>query len=170
MSLLDVHDLYVHFHTTQGVVKAVNGISFNINKKESLALVGESGCGKSVTSMSLLGLTNSQAEISGEIFFEGTNLLSLSQSQFRKLRGNELAMIFQNPLSALHPFYCIGDQLSETLRAHQNVTRKAAKQQCLKMLARVGIPQPNIRFNLYPHQLSGGMRQRVMIAMALINQ
>jgi peptide/nickel transport system ATP-binding protein len=167
---LSVDDLRVHFSTQDGVVKAVDGISFNLERGKTLGIVGESGSGKSVTSQTILRLhEGSKTRISGRITLEGEDLLAISESRMRELRGEKMAMIFQDPLSALHPYYTIGNQLTEAIRVHASVSKSAAKTRVVDMLGRVGIPNPKRRFDQYPHEFSGGMRQRAMIAMALIN-
>jgi peptide/nickel transport system ATP-binding protein len=170
VALLEVRDLTVQFETDDGIVRAVDGVSYSVDAGRSLGIVGESGSGKSVTNMSVLGLTRAgNASFSGEVLFEGRDLLKLPDEELRKVRGEEIAMIFQDPLSSLHPFYRIGDQLVEAVRAHHDVTKKAAKDRAVEMLQLVGIPEPRTRIDGYPHEFSGGMRQRAMIAMALIN-
>jgi peptide/nickel transport system ATP-binding protein len=170
MALLEVRDLRVHFRTDDGIVKAVDGVSYAIDKGRSLGIVGESGSGKSVSSLTVMGLTRfSDADISGEILFEGKNLLEASDEEMRQIRGNDIAMIFQDPLSSLHPFYRVGDQLVEGIRVHNVVSDKAARERATEMLRVVGIPEPAKRVDSYPHEFSGGMRQRAMIAMALSN-
>jgi peptide/nickel transport system ATP-binding protein len=171
MALLEVRDLKVHFHTDDGIVKAVDGVTYSVDRGQALGIVGESGSGKSVSSLTVLGLTRffSNAEISGEILLDGKNLLEASDEDMRHLRGSEVSMIFQDPLSSLHPFYKIGDQLVEAIRAHRDVTRAQALDRAVEMLGLVGIPEPRKRVDGYPHEFSGGMRQRVMIAMALAN-
>jgi peptide/nickel transport system ATP-binding protein len=167
---LDVKDLFVKFPTEDGLVHAVDGVSFTLERGKTLAVVGESGSGKSVTAQAIMGLLDKrQAQVSGEVWLDGTNLLELKQAQVQALRGAKLAMIFQDPMSSLHPFYRIGDQIVEAIRAHRPVNKAAARRETLEMLKRVGIPAAERRIDAYPHQLSGGMRQRVMIAMALIN-
>jgi peptide/nickel transport system ATP-binding protein len=167
---LDVRDLRVEFPTEDGLVRAVDGVSFTLQQGQTLAIVGESGSGKSVTSQAIMGLHNRKsANISGEVILEGDDLIAMSDEGVRKLRGQKMAMIFQDPLSSLHPFYTVGKQLVEAVRVHQDVTKDAARKQAIAMLDRVGIPNPDRRADDYPHQLSGGMRQRVMIAMALLN-
>ncbi len=167
-SFLDVRDLRIHFPTDDGLVRSVDGISFQLARGSSLGIVGESGSGKSVTSLGILGLHNRKnARVSGEIWLDGEELVSASPDHVRRLRGNKMAMIFQDPLSALHPYYRIGDQIAEAYRIHNNVSKKAARQRAIEMLDRVRIPQPSKRVDDYPHQFSGGMRQRVMIAMSL---
>jgi oligopeptide/dipeptide ABC transporter ATP-binding protein len=170
MSLLEVQDLKVHFDTEDGVVKAVDGASFAVEKGQTLGIVGESGCGKSVANMTILGLTRSPVtEISGRIVFEGRDLATSSQEELRDVRGREIAMIFQDPLTSLHPFYKIGDQLIEAVLAHKDVSKQDARDRAAELLDLVGIPDATKRLGDYPHEFSGGMRQRVMIAMALIN-
>ncbi len=169
-SLLEVEDLRVHFRTEDGVVKAVDGVSFAVESGRTLGIVGESGSGKSVTAMTLMGLTRARnAEISGTVRFDGQDLLTASDRDLRKIRGEEVAMVFQDPLSSLHPFYKVGAQLTEALRAHHDVPKAGARDRALELLDLVGIPDPRGRIDAYPHEFSGGMRQRVMIAMALIN-
>jgi len=168
--LLEVRDLRVQFDTEDGIVRAVDGVSYTVDRGRSLGIVGESGSGKSVSSLAVMGLTRFQsARVTGEVLFDGRNLLEASDEDLRKLRGNEIAMIFQDPLSSLHPFYRIGDQLSEAVLAHEDVGKAKARDRAVEMLGMVGIPQPQVRANAYPHEFSGGMRQRAMIAMALIN-
>jgi oligopeptide/dipeptide ABC transporter ATP-binding protein len=170
VSLLEVQDLKVHFDTEDGVVKAVDGASFSVEKGQTLGIVGESGCGKSVANMTILGLTRSPVtEISGRIVFEGRDLATSSQDELRDVRGREIAMIFQDPLTSLHPFYKIGDQLIEAVLAHKDVSKQDARDRAAELLDLVGIPDATKRLGDYPHEFSGGMRQRVMIAMALIN-
>jgi len=168
--LLEVRDLRVQFDTDDGLVRAVDGISYTAEKGRTLGIVGESGSGKSVSSMAVMGLSRFEgARVSGEVLFEGRDLLTLSDDELRRIRGEEIAMIFQDPLSALHPFYRVGDQLAEAVRAHHAVSEQAALDRALELLQRVGIPDPESRLRQYPHEFSGGMRQRAMIAMALIN-
>jgi peptide/nickel transport system ATP-binding protein len=170
VALLEVRDLSVQFHTDDGVVRAVDGVSYSVEAGRSLGIVGESGSGKSVSNLTVLGLTRAgNARFSGEVLFEGRDLLKLSEEELREVRGEEIAMIFQDPLSSLHPFYRVGDQLVEAVRAHHEVSKKAAKDRAVEMLQLVGIPEPRSRVDAYPHEFSGGMRQRAMIAMALIN-
>jgi len=169
-SFLEVDDLAVSFPTEDGVVRAVAGSSFSVERGRTLAIVGESGSGKSVTAQAIMGLLNRRsAQVSGRIVLDGTDLLALDDDQVRDLRGSAMAMIFQDPLSSLHPFYRIGDQLSEAVRVHNKVSKSEARKRAIEALEHVGIPSPDKRVDDYPHQLSGGMRQRVMIAMALIN-
>jgi peptide/nickel transport system ATP-binding protein len=169
--LLEVDDLHVSFNTDDGVVRAVDGISYSVEQGKTLGIVGESGSGKSVTSLTTLGLTRNQgAKIEGRLLFEGRDLLTLSDDEMRKIRGNDIAMIFQDPLSSLHPFYKVGSQLSEAVLAHRRVGKRAARDRALELLELVGIPDPRRRLDQFPHEFSGGMRQRVMIAMALSNE
>lgn len=170
MTFLFVKDLQVSFQTEDGLVRAVDGVTFDLEKGKTLAIVGESGSGKSVTSQAIMGLhTGRGVKISGEINLDGTDLVAASDSTLRAMRGNSMAMIFQDPFASLHPFYRIGNQLAEAVTAHRNVSKKEARAEALLMLNKVGIPNAEQRVDDYPHQLSGGMRQRVMIAMALIN-
>jgi peptide/nickel transport system ATP-binding protein len=171
MALLEVNDLRVHFQTEDGLVQALDGISYSLDAGQVLGIVGESGSGKSVSSLTVMGLTRSRnARISGEVVFDGRDLLKASDDQMRRLRGDDIAMIFQDPLSSLHPFYRIGDQLVEAVRAHRDMPKAKALDRAVEMLGLVGIPEPRRRVDSYPHEFSGGMRQRVMIAMALINE
>jgi len=171
MALLEVKDLRVHFETDDGIVKAVDGVSYSLDKGQALGIVGESGSGKSVSSLTVMGLTRfyGNATISGEVLFDGKDLLKASDEELRRIRGDDIAMIFQDPLSSLHPFYKVGDQLVEAVRAHRDVSRAKALDRAVEMLGLVGIPEPRRRVDSYPHEFSGGMRQRVMIAMALSN-
>ena len=167
MALLEVTDLTVSFSTADGVVKAVRGVSFGVDAGRTLGIVGESGSGKTVLTQTLLGLTPG-ADISGSAVFDGTDLLRLSENDMRNVRGARLAVIFQDPLTSLHPLYKIGWQIAEMIRAHdKSVSKKQAHDRAVDLLGRVGIPRPEQRVNDYPHQFSGGMRQRAMIAMAL---
>jgi peptide/nickel transport system ATP-binding protein len=167
---LRVNDLKVHFPTDDGVVRAVDGLTFELEKGKTLGIVGESGSGKSVTSLAIMGLhRGSRARLSGEVLLDGQDLLKVSDEELRSLRGSKMAMIFQDPLSAMHPYYTIGQQLVEAIQVHEKVAKKAARTKVMDMLGRVGIPNPNRRIDQYPHEFSGGMRQRAMIAMALIN-
>ncbi|WP_084958328.1 ABC transporter ATP-binding protein [Thermoactinospora rubra] len=168
MSFLEVKDLRIHFPTDDGLVKSVDGLSFSLERGKTLGIVGESGSGKSVTSLGILGLhKGGNARIGGEIWLDGEELVGASAEHVRGLRGKKMAMIFQDPLSAMHPYYTVGDQIIEAYRIHHDVTKKVARKHAIDMLARVGIPQPDRRVDDYPHQFSGGMRQRAMIAMAL---
>ena len=167
-AMLDVRDLKIHFPTDDGLVKAVDGVSFTLDRGKTLGIVGESGSGKSVTSMGIMGLHyGTNASISGTIWLDGEELVAASATRVRHLRGDKMAMIFQDPLSALHPYYTVGYQIAEAYLIHNKVSKKAAKQHAVDMLNRVGIPNPQTRVDDYPHQFSGGMRQRAMIAMAL---
>jgi peptide/nickel transport system ATP-binding protein len=167
-AFLQVKDLRVHFPTDDGVVKSVDGLSFSVDRGQTLGIVGESGSGKSVTSLSIMGLhATGSARISGEVLLNGENLVAASPDHIRTLRGKNMAMIFQDPLSAMHPFYTVGHQIIEAYRVHNGVSKKVARKHAIDMLDRVGIPQPSSRVDDYPHQFSGGMRQRAMIAMAL---
>jgi peptide/nickel transport system ATP-binding protein len=168
---VEVTDLRVSFPTEDGVVKAVDGVSFSVERGRTLGIVGESGSGKSVTSLAVLGLHNpKRTRMSGQIRVGENNIIGLSEEAVRKLRGRDMAMIFQDPLSALHPFYKIGRQLIEAYKVHHpGADRDTARKRAIDMLDRVGIPQPAKRADSYPHEFSGGMRQRAMIAMALIN-
>ncbi|MDB5393614.1 MAG: transporter ATP-binding protein [Rhodospirillales bacterium] len=168
MSLLDVDDLRVRFASDEGDLNAVNGLSFNVEAGETLAIVGESGSGKSVTAMSVLRLLKCPpARISGRVRFKGKDLLTLPESEMRRIRGNQIGMIFQEPMSSLNPVMAVGAQIAESVRLHQGASRAQARSRALDLLSRVGIPAPGRRMREYPHQLSGGMRQRVMIAIAL---
>jgi peptide/nickel transport system ATP-binding protein len=167
---LDVRDLAVAFPTEDGIVTAVDGVSFTVDQGETLAIVGESGSGKSVTSQAIMGLINRKAAtVTGQVLLDGNDMVAMTDDEIRSLRGNQMAMIFQDPLSSLHPFYTINKQLCEAIRVHQSIDKREARKQAIGMLDRVGIPSPDRRIDDYPHQLSGGMRQRVMIAMALLN-
>lgn len=167
--LLEVKNLRTHFFTEDGVVPAVDGVDFELKPGETLGIVGESGCGKSVTSISVLGLVPNPPGkiIDGEIIFEGRNLLELKESEMQRIRGNEIAMIFQEPMTSLNPVFTIGRQISEAIMLHQKVNKKDARERCIEMLRLVGIPRAEAAVDEYPHQFSGGMRQRAMIAMAL---
>ncbi len=168
-SLIEINDLRTRFHTPEGTVYAVNGISYHLNKAETLAVVGESGCGKSVSMLSILGLIPiPPGEISsGTAFFRGNNLLKMQEANLEKIRGKEIAMIFQDPMTSLNPVLTIGKQITEAIRCHFNLDQEHANQRALELLDWVGIPDAANRLGDYPHQFSGGMRQRVMIAMAL---
>jgi peptide/nickel transport system ATP-binding protein len=170
--LLEVRDLRVHFQTDDGLVKAVDGVSFAVEPGGVLGVVGESGSGKTVANLTLMGLTRADnARISGEVRFEGRDLLALPDDELRQVRGRDIGMIFQDPLSSLHPFYKVGRQLVEAIRVHdRDVSRAAAHDRAVELLGMVGIPEPARRADDYPHEFSGGMRQRAMIAMALANQ
>ena len=168
--LLSVTDLRTYFHTDAGVARSVDGVSFDVGRGETVGLVGESGCGKSVTALSLLRLVRrpGRIEAGSSVRFDGTELLSLDESAMRRIRGNRIAMVFQEPMSALNPVFTVGDQIAEVARVHEKVSRKAAWARAVEMLTLTGIPAPEQRATEYPHQLSGGMRQRVLIAMALM--
>jgi peptide/nickel transport system ATP-binding protein len=169
-TLLDVRNLTVRFRTRDGVVQAVSDLSFSLRRGETLGVVGESGSGKSVTSLAIMGLLNpAYADVSGEILFEGTDLLKLSRHQLEKVRGNDVSMIFQDPFACLHPMYRVGDQIAEAVRAHSDMGKGAARNRAVELLGQVGIPNAAARARDYPHQFSGGMRQRAMIAMALVH-
>jgi peptide/nickel transport system ATP-binding protein len=166
--LLEVNDLRTQFPTRAGLVRAVDGVSFYLDRGELLGLVGESGCGKSITALSVMRLIAPPGKIvSGEILFEGKDLLKLSDAAMRQLRGDDIAMIFQDPMTSLNPVFPVGEQIAEALRLHRKLSKKQAKQAAIEAMREVAIPDPARRVNDYPHQLSGGMRQRVMIAMAL---
>ncbi len=165
---LDVRGLRVHFPTDDGLVKSVDGLSFQLERGKTLGIVGESGSGKSVTSLSIMGLhKRGTAKITGEVWLDGTELVGSDPDDVRRLRGKKMAMIFQDPLSAMHPYYTVGAQIVEAYRVHHDVSKSVAKKHAIEMLDRVGIPEPQKRVDAYPHQYSGGMRQRAMIAMAL---
>ena len=168
--LLDVRNLNVRFKTRDGVVQAVSDLSFTLRRGETLGVVGESGSGKSVTSLAIMGLLNRErTDITGEILFEGTDLLKLKPEEMRKVRGRDVSMIFQDPFACLHPMYRVGDQIAEAVLAHQSVSKKVAEARAVELLGAVGIPNAGVRAKDYPHQFSGGMRQRAMIAMALVH-
>jgi peptide/nickel transport system ATP-binding protein len=166
--LLEVKDLAVHFPTDDGLVKAVDGVSFAVQPGETLGVVGESGSGKSVSFLTVMGLiTRKQAVIEGEVVFQGQDLLTLPVEEMRTVRGAKISMIFQDPMTSLHPYYKVGVQIGEAIRVHQRVSKAEAREQAVEMLRRVGIPRPDERADQFPHEFSGGMRQRAMIAMAL---
>jgi len=170
MPLLDVKDLKTYFRTDDGIVHAVDGVSFTVEKGKTLAIVGESGCGKSVTCMTIMGLNakkNTMTE--GQALFKDRDLLKIDPDELRKIRGNEISMIFQDPMTSLNPVYTIGWQLREAVQLHENVSKQVANSRAVEMLKAVAIPRAETRMDDYPHQFSGGMRQRVMIAMALVN-
>jgi peptide/nickel transport system ATP-binding protein len=167
-SYLEVRDLKVHFPTDDGLVRSVDGLSFALDRGRTLGIVGESGSGKSVTSQAVLGLlARTNAILRGDVWLDGEQLIGADPEAVRKLRGRKMAMIFQDPLSSMHPYYTVGAQIIEAYRVHNKVTKKQARQRAVDLLGRVGIPQPTRRVDDYPHQFSGGMRQRAMIAMAL---
>ena len=166
--LLEVNNLRTHFPTRAGLVRAVDGVSFYLDRGELLGLVGESGCGKSMTALSVMRLIAPPGKIvGGEILFDGKDLLKFSDSEMRQMRGDDIAMIFQDPMTSLNPVYTVGEQIAEALRLHRKLSHKQAKQAAIEAMREVAIPDPGRRAGDYPHQLSGGMRQRVMIAMAL---
>ena len=166
--LLSVEDLQVHFTTEDGVVRAVDGVSFAVEPGKVLGIVGESGSGKSVTAMTLMGLTRDvNSRFGGKVIYKGRDLLEVSDAEMQDYRGNELGMIFQDPMTSLNPVYRIGEQIAEAIRAHQKLDRRAARTRSIELLRQVGIPNPDSRVDDFPHQFSGGMRQRAMIAMAL---
>src|SRR3954453_13343484 len=169
--LLDVVNLRVRFETEDGVVHAVDGVSFSVDEGRTLGIVGESGSGKSVTGLTVMGLTRAgNASLGGHVLFDGDNVLEMDEQRLRALRGNDVAMIFQDPLSSLHPFYTVGKQLVEAYRTHNGGSRRDGRERAAEMLNMVGVPDPRGRLDSYPHEFSGGMRQRAMIAMALINE
>jgi peptide/nickel transport system ATP-binding protein len=168
--LLDVRGLTVRFPTTDGTVQAVSDVSFSVSRGETLGIVGESGSGKSVSNLAIMGLLNrKRTEISGEVRFGGSDLLTLPQSELRKIRGKDIAMVFQDPFACLHPMYRVGDQIAEAFLAHSDAGKTAAHNRAVELLEHVGIPNAASRARDYPHQFSGGMRQRAMIAMALVH-
>ncbi|WP_330337687.1 ABC transporter ATP-binding protein [Streptomyces sp. NBC_00557] len=169
-AFLSVRDLRIHFNTDDGLVKSVDGVSFDVKRGKTLGIVGESGSGKSVTSLGVMGLHRAaNARVSGEVWLDGQELIAADPDEVRRMRGRKMAMIFQDPLSAMHPYYTVGAQIVEAYRVHHQVSKKVAKQRAIEMLDRVGIPEPAKRVDSYPHEFSGGMRQRAMIAMALVN-
>jgi peptide/nickel transport system ATP-binding protein len=170
MALLEVNDLRTHFRTDDGIVKAVDGVSFEVEKGKTLGIVGESGSGKSVTCLTIMGLNAKRNTISsGEALFKGEDLLTMPKGKLRDIRGNDIAMIFQDPMTSLNPVHSIGRQLVEAIKLHRDTTSRQARARAVELLGAVGIPRPERRLGDYPHQFSGGMRQRVMIAMALLN-
>src|SRR4051812_6189855 len=170
MALLEVNDLKTYFRTDDGVVRAVDGVSFTVDKGETLGIVGESGSGKSVTCLTIMGLNPKRTAMSsGTALWKGEDLLASSPKRLREIRGNEIAMIFQDPMTSLNPVQKIGEQLGEAMRLHEDVSKRGARKRSVELLQAVGIPRAERRIDDYPHQFSGGMRQRVMIAMALIN-
>jgi oligopeptide/dipeptide ABC transporter ATP-binding protein len=167
VALLEVVDLRVSFDTDDGVVQAVQGMSFTVDRGKTLGIVGESGSGKSVSTQAILGVSPG-AHVSGHAYFDGEDLLQMNEHQLRSIRGARASMIFQDPLTSLHPLFRVGKQIAEAVRAHENVSKKEADERAVDMLGKVGLPQPAVRAREYPHQFSGGMRQRAMIAMALV--
>src|ERR1044071_5165190 len=168
MHLLEVTNLKTHFQTREGLVRAVDEVSFYLDRGELLGLVGESGCGKSITALSIMRLVGPPGKIvAGEILFEGRDLLKLSPAEIRSVRGDDIAMIFQDPMTSLNPVFTVGEQIAEALRLHRKLSRSAAQAAAIEAMSEVAIPDAELRAKDYPHQLSGGMRQRVMIAMAL---
>ncbi|MGD8295649.1 MAG: ABC transporter ATP-binding protein, partial [Desulfobacterales bacterium] len=167
--LLRIEDLSTSFFTNRGVVKAVDGVDLEIKRGETLGLVGESGCGKSVTALSVMRLIPDPPGkiVNGQILFEGRDLMRLSEADIRRIRGNRISMIFQEPMTSLNPAFQVGDQIAEVLQLHEGLQRRTAWSRASELLTKVGIPDPNLRVREYPYQMSGGMRQRVMIAMAL---
>src|SRR5213075_2055177 len=169
-TLLDVDDLHVHFATEDGVVRAVDGVSFELERGKVLGIVGESGSGKSVTAMTILGLTRGvNAHFEGRVEYRGEDLLTKSEAELRRFRGNEIAMIFQDPMTSMNPVYRVGAQIAEAIQTHEDIDKRTARNRAVQLLRQVGIPHPQERVDDYPHQFSGGMRQRAMIAMALAN-
>jgi peptide/nickel transport system ATP-binding protein len=169
VALLEVHDLHVSFRTRDGVVRAVDGVSLGVDRGETLGVVGESGSGKTVAALTVMGLTRlSNATVSGRVLLDGADLLACPPGEMQRIRGKRIAMIFQDPLSSLHPFFKVGWQIVEAIRAHEDVSRAEARVRAVEALREVGIPSPERRVDSYPHELSGGMRQRAMIAMALV--
>jgi oligopeptide/dipeptide ABC transporter ATP-binding protein len=167
-TLLEVKDLHVSFNTEDGVVKAVDGVSFGLERGRVLGIVGESGSGKSVTAMTILGLTRGpNARFEGEVDYKGRDLVKLKEDELRRVRGREVAMIFQDPMTSLNPVYRVGDQIVEAIQTHFQISKREARRRTIDLLRQVGIPNPERRYDDYPHQFSGGMRQRAMIAMAL---
>src|SRR5256885_7987863 len=166
--LLEIKNLKTHFSTRAGLVRAVDDVSFYLDRGELLGLVGESGCGKSITALSIMRLVGQPGKIvAGEILFEGRDLLKFSNAEMRSVRGDDIAMIFQDPMTSLNPVFTVGEQIAEALRLHRHLSRKGAREAAVAAMREVSIPDPELRANDYPHQLSGGMRQRGMMAMAL---
>lgn len=166
-TLIEIKDLKVYFHTDKGIVKSVNGVSFNINEGETIGIVGESGCGKSVTAMSLMKLLPTSKIEGGEIIFQGKDILKMKENELMGIRGNEISMIFQEPMTSLNPAFTVGNQIIEGIMLHQDLSKEEAKKKVIDMIKLVEIPRAEEIYNSYPHELSGGMRQRIMIAMAL---
>jgi peptide/nickel transport system ATP-binding protein len=170
VALLDVQDLKTYFRTDDGIVKAVDGVSFQVESGQTLGIVGESGCGKSVTCLTIMGLNNKKSTISsGQALFKGEDLLKANSRRLREIRGSDIAMVFQDPMTSLNPVHSVGKQLVEAIQLHRDVSKKVARARALELLNSVGIPRAERRIDDYPHQFSGGMRQRAMIAMALVN-
>src|SRR5439155_23957466 len=169
MALLEVKNLKTYFFTDDGVAKSVDNVSYTVDRKETLGVVGESGCGKSVTALSIMRLIPDPPgkTVGGQVLFNGRDLLTISEEEMRHIRGNKIGMIFQEPMTSLNPVFTIGDQIEESILLHQKVTKAEARERTLEMLRLVGIPAPEQRYGEYPHQLSGALRQRVMIAIAL---
>jgi len=167
--ILSVRDLHVSFPTDDGLVRAVDGVTYDVAENEVLGIVGESGSGKSVTSLAIMGLLPKRAVVSGQILFRGTNLLTLPERERQALRGGRIAMVFQDALAALNPVFTVGNQIGEAVRAHHDTTRSEARDRTIELLDLVGIPNPKARYDQYPHEFSGGMRQRAMIAMSIAN-
>lgn len=166
--LLEIKDLHTFFYTDAGVVKAVNGVSFEVYKGQTIGIVGESGCGKSVMSLSIMRLIQEPGKIvDGQVFFNGQDLVKLSQSEMRKINGDRISMIFQEPMTSLNPVFTVGNQIAESLILHEKLTKKQAREKAIEMISTVGISRAEGIYDSYPHELSGGMRQRIMIAMAL---
>ncbi|MFH1860773.1 MAG: ABC transporter ATP-binding protein [bacterium] len=167
-TLIKIKGLKTQIHTSEGIVKAVDGVDFEVNKGEIVGIIGESGCGKSMTALSILRLLPSQAKIEGEILYHGNDLLKYSPSQMREIRGKKISMIFQDPVTSLNPVFTVGNQICEAVTLHQKISQKAAVEKAIELLGLCGLPSPEEQFKRYPHQLSGGMNQRVMIAMSLV--
>ena len=167
--VLELKNLQTHFFTDMGVARSVDGVSYKVHEGQTLGVVGESGCGKSVTALSIMGLIPKPPGkiVGGEILFEGRDLTKLTEAELRKIRGKEIAMIFQEPMTSLNPVYTVGDQIMEMMLNHEDITELEARERAIKLLEEVGIPSPEERIDNYPHNMSGGMRQRVMIAMSL---
>jgi oligopeptide/dipeptide ABC transporter ATP-binding protein len=168
MNLLDIANLNISFPSKAGIVRASDGVTLQIRNGEVLCLVGESGCGKTIVALSIMRLLPANAKINGKILFNGKNLFSLHEKQMRKIRGRDIAMIFEQPMRCLNPVLSVGDQIAEAVRIHEKCSRKASRQRAVDMMDRVGIPSPHRRYRQYPHEFSGGMAQRAMIAMALV--
>ena len=167
MNLLQISNLHVNFSTKAGVVRASDGVNLEIKQGESLCMVGESGCGKTIVALSVMRLLPENAQISGEIWLKEKNLIALEKEEMRKIRGKEIAMIFEQPATCLNPVFTAGDQIAEAVRLHEKCSKKGSKERAIELMEMVGIPSPRKRYSQYPHEFSGGMQQRVMIAMAL---